>query len=147
MNFSNILVPTDFSETARHACDLSVEVARAFDAKITLVHAYELPAYAYSGLGVTEVDFFTPIEDAARKQLEDEEKRVLLLWPNLVARFRRGPPWQQILRCSEEESADLIVMGTHGRTGLSHALLGSVAEKVVRLAKVPVMTVRGPNAN
>jgi nucleotide-binding universal stress UspA family protein len=64
--------------------------------------------------------------------------------PSSVAVFRKGFAWQQTLLACEEAGSDLIVMGTHGRQGLSHALIGSVAEKVVRLSPVPVLTVREP---
>jgi nucleotide-binding universal stress UspA family protein len=76
--------------------------------------------------------------------LEDELVELKSKLPSAVAIFKKGVSWQQILAASEETGSDLIVMGTHGRQGLSHALIGSVAEKVVRLAHVPVLTVRQP---
>jgi nucleotide-binding universal stress UspA family protein len=106
-----------------------------------LTHGFETPAYAYTGLAVD----YLPLEDAAHKCLEDALRDLRARLPGSAALFMRGTPWQQILLASEETSADLIVMGTHGRTGLSHALIGSVAEKVVRLSPVPVLTVREPS--
>jgi nucleotide-binding universal stress UspA family protein len=143
MRFANILVPTDFGESARQAADLAVGMATTFESKLTLVHGFEVPAYAYSGLNMSTVDYLNPIEDAARKQLEEELARVSEQWPRSSALFLKGAPWQGILQACEEVHPDLIVMGTHGRKGLSHILLGSVAERVVRLAPVPVLIARG----
>lgn len=144
MKIANILVPVDFGDSSRHALDLAVDLAKKFDARLTLVHGFEVPAYAYAGLGTMTVDYLAPIEDAARQCLEGELRKLKERLPSAVGLFKRGAPWQQILLASEEVSADLIVMGTHGRQGLSHALIGSVAEKVVRLSMVPVLTVRAP---
>jgi nucleotide-binding universal stress UspA family protein len=143
MRFTSILIPTDFGEPARQAIDVAVGLAKTFESKLTLVHGFEVPAYAYMGLDVAMVDYLTPIEDAARKQLDDELAKLVKRWPRSSALFMKGPPWQQVLRACEEVHPDLIVMGTHGRKGISHALLGSVAEKVVRLASVPVLIARG----
>jgi len=143
MRFASILIPTDFGEPARQATDVAVSLAKTFESKLILVHGFEMPAYAYMGLDITVVDYMTPIEDAARKQLDDELAKLTRRWPRASALFMKGPPWQQILRACEEVHPDLIVMGTHGRKGLSHVLLGSVAEKVVRLAPVPVLIARG----
>jgi nucleotide-binding universal stress UspA family protein len=109
-----------------------------------LVHGFEVPGYAYAGLGTTTVDFLVPMEDAAHECLEDALVVLKTKLPGSVALFKTGGPWQQILLASEETGADLVVMGTHGRQGLSHALIGSVAERVVRLSPVPVLTVREP---
>jgi nucleotide-binding universal stress UspA family protein len=142
MRIASILVPTDFGESSRQARDLAVDLAKKFDAKLTLVHGFEVPVYAYSGLGTTTVDYFVPIEESARTCLEDALRELRARCPDSVALFKRGAPWQQILLASEEIGADLVVMGTHGRQGLSRALIGSVAERVVRLSPVPVLTVR-----
>jgi nucleotide-binding universal stress UspA family protein len=144
MRISNILVPTDFGESSQRALDHAVELAKKFDAKVTLLHSFEVPAYAYAGVGTTTVDYLVPMEESARKCLEDALRDLKAKLPSAVAVFRKGAPWQQTLLACEEAGADLIVMGTHGRQGLSHALIGSVAEKVVRLSPVPVLTVREP---
>jgi nucleotide-binding universal stress UspA family protein len=144
MRFTNILVPTDFGEAAQKATDFAVELAKTFESKITLVHGFEMPAYTYAPLTTLAVDYVTPLTDAARKQLDEALARLVERWPRSSAVFLQGPPWQQILNACEKEHADLIVMGTHARTGVAHALLGSVAEKVVRLAMVPVLVARGP---
>jgi nucleotide-binding universal stress UspA family protein len=140
--FKHIVVPIDFGEPSMGALDLALELARKFEAKLTLVHTYEIPMYAYSTSGFSAVDLLTPIEDAARQQLGEAFKATKAKWPRTDAVLRRGVAWQEILTAAEEAHADTIVMGTHGRRGIEHALLGSVAEKVVRLSKVPVLTVR-----
>jgi nucleotide-binding universal stress UspA family protein len=142
MRIASILVPTDFGESSRQALDLAVDLAKKFDAKLTLVHGFEVPVYAYSGLGTTNVDYFVPIEESARTCLEGALRELKARCPESVALFKQGAPWRQILLASEEIGADLVVMGTHGRQGLIHAFIGSVAEKVVRLSPVPVLTVR-----
>ena len=144
MKISNILVPTDFGESSQRALDHAVELAKKFDAKLTLLHSFEVPGYAYVGLGTTTVDYFALMEESARKCLEDALRDLKAKLPSSVAVFRKGFAWQQTLLACEEAGSDLIVMGTHGRQGLSHALIGSVAEKVVRLSPVPVLTVREP---
>jgi nucleotide-binding universal stress UspA family protein len=140
--FKRILVPTDFDEGADGALDLAVDVAKKYGASITLLHAYEVPLYVYSGVPAVPADYWTPIRNAASRRLEaavaDLEKRS----PGAKAMLSQGAPWEQILQAAEETKADLIVMGTHGRRGLTHAVLGSVAEKVVRLSPIPVLTVR-----
>jgi nucleotide-binding universal stress UspA family protein len=146
MRIASILVPTDFGESSQRALDHAVELARKFDAKLTLLHSFEVPAYAYVGLGTTTVDYLVLMEESARKGLEDALRDLKAKLPSSVALFKKGAPWQQTLLACEETRADLIVMGTHGRQGLSHALIGSVTEKVVRLSPIPVLTVREPRA-
>ena len=137
----NILVAVDFGESSKEALDLAVELAKRFDAKLTITHTCEIPAYAYPGVALTPVDLLGPIEDAARQALQgtlsDVQKRI----PGARGILRRGTAAAETLAAIEETKPDLVVIGTHGRTGLSHLLLGSVAEKLVRLSPVPVLTV------
>jgi nucleotide-binding universal stress UspA family protein len=138
-----ILCPTDFEPSSSRAIDMAVELARRVGASITLVHVYDSPVYAYSGVPfMPVVDTAAPIEKAAQAALdaavEDLKRRI----ENPRGILRRGRAWEEILATAKETEADLIVMGTHGRRGLPHALLGSVAEKVVRLSPVPVLTAR-----
>ncbi len=142
MDFKHILVPTDFGEVSAHALALGIDLAGKFNAKLTLFHAYEVPLYAYPQVDSIVVDLFTPIEQAAREQLNSALTSVQQKLPQTNGILRSGVPWREILGVVEEVGADLIVMGTHGRRGVSHALLGSVAEKIVRLSPVPVLTVR-----
>ena len=141
MTFKHILVATDFGEPAQRALDLAVELARTFDARLTLVHSWEAPSYSYGGALYLPVDLITPIEQAARKHLEGALTELQQRVPNAKSVLRAGAAWQEVLAAASEVQADLIVLGTHGRRGLNRALLGSVAEKVVRMAEVPVLTV------
>jgi nucleotide-binding universal stress UspA family protein len=137
--FRNILVPTDFSVSSSHVVEVAVDLARTFGAGLTLLHVYEIPSYMYMGAWI---DVVTPIEQAAQAELDTALASVRKTLPAARAELRCGVPWTQVLDVARESGADLIVMGTHGRTGVSHALLGSVAERVVRSADVPVLTVR-----
>ena len=140
--FKQILFPTDFGESSQRALDVAVELSKKFDASLTLIHTFEIPAYAYAGMPFSTVDLFTPIEQAARHEFETAlvalQKRV----PGAKGILRRGVPWQDIQAAIAETHADLVVMGTHGRSGVARAFLGSVAEKTVRMSSVPVLTVR-----
>lgn len=139
--FNSILVPTDFSAASRHALEIGIELASKFDARLTVAHFWEVPPYPYFGI-VGEWDFVTPIGEAAEKQLANAFMQVQARLPHATSICRMGSPWQEILRVIEEVHVDLVVMGTHARRGLSHALLGSVAEKIVRTSPVPVLTVQ-----
>jgi nucleotide-binding universal stress UspA family protein len=142
MDPKHILVATDFGDEAAKALDVGVELAKKYGATITLLHVYEIPPYPYPAMPVA-VDFVTPIRDAAQKQLASAFEALKLRGVEARSELLYGPPGSAILETAEHRKADLIVVGTHGRKGVMRALLGSVAEKVVRLAQVPVLTVRG----
>ncbi len=142
LHVRRILVPTDFSEAADHALTYAVGLAEQFGAEILLMHTVEIPVYAYPGAPyIPVVDITADLEKAAVAGLEATRARMKSPVHARVA-LRRGSPWREILDAAKEERADLVVMGTHGRRGVARALLGSVAEKVVRAAEVPVLTVR-----
>ena len=142
---TRILVPTDFSDTSKEAFTYAKTLANRFDASLHLAHAFEDPftAAAFSEL-------YAPLPLEFRNRLVTETERRLAEW--LPADERRrlcgtaeiiyGPPARTITAYAGKLRADLIVMGTHGRGGMSHLLLGSVAERVVREAPCPVVTVR-----
>jgi nucleotide-binding universal stress UspA family protein len=139
-----ILHPTDFSECAAHAQATAVDLARKLDAEIVLLQVLvETPLYGETILNMPKVQ---SVYDAQRKWAEATlEARIGDLRQRGMKaswRVQVGVPFQEIVRIAKEERADMIVMGTHGRTGLNRALLGSVAERVVRLAPCPVLTVR-----
>jgi nucleotide-binding universal stress UspA family protein len=140
--FKRILVPTDFSEGAESALDVAIDLSKKYGAQITLLHCYEVPLYVYSGAPPVPADYWTPIQNAASRRLEAAVAELARRSPEAKGLLSQGAPWEQILHAADETKADLIVMGTHGRRGLTHVLLGSVAEKVVRLSPVPVLTVR-----
>ena len=143
MELKHILVATDFSNCSKHALDVAVDLAQAFDAELTLFHAWEIPSYSYGGELYIPGDLVTPIEEAAKAQLERAKQALAARYAKTTAMLRSGQPWEEVLSAAEASHADLIVIGTHGRRGLRRALLGSVAEKVVRTSAVPVLTVRG----
>lgn len=138
--FQHILVPTDFGEPAQHALGTAIMIARKFDASITLFHAYYLPPLAY-GEGWTAP--LGEIAAAAQEAMDRQLAAAQRDYPKVKAIVRSASPVDGILSVARELPADLIVMGTHGRRGVSHFVLGSVAENLVRLATVPVLTLSG----
>ena len=144
-SIQHILVPHDFSETAEKAFDFALDLAGKLGARVTVLHAYEMPTYAFPEGPVLTVEMVAQIERAATTALEGVLSRATHRAPGVKVKsdLRQGAAWREIDEAATELKADLIVLGTHGRRGLARALLGSVAEKVVRTATVPVLTVRG----
>jgi nucleotide-binding universal stress UspA family protein len=140
--FERILVSTDFGASSGRALDLAVELSVNLGASPTLLHVYEIPMYGYTGMEMATLDLLTPIQEAAREQLGKTLAEVKRKVPAAKSLLRRGIVWREILSAIEETHPDLVVMGTHGRHGVSHVLLGSVADKIVRTSPVPVLTVR-----
>ena len=143
MPFKHIAVATDFSECSQHALDLALEIAGKFESRLTLVHCWEPPGYSYGGVLYIAADLVTPIEQAATAELERATAQLVLRMPGATSMLRSGLAWEEVLAAATAVQADLLVLGTHGRRGLSRALLGSVAEKVVRMATIPVLTAHG----
>ena len=136
--FQHILVPTDFDDHASRAFDIAVSLAQKFDGKITLLHIYQIPPSIYSS------DLAWPTEQlaaAAKTSLADAITKAKLVFPRTDSMLEVGSPGETIVNVAHKNHVDLIVMATHGRRGIARALLGSVTEKVVRLAHVPVLTV------
>jgi nucleotide-binding universal stress UspA family protein len=134
-----ILHPTDFSAQSGYALRLAGALARDYGARLVLLHVALPPMPVYGGEVLVAVPAST----------HDEERQHLdrLKVPDGVPTERRlvvGVPVEEILGVASEVSVDLIVMGTHGRTGLARLLMGSVAEQVVRKARCPVLTVKTP---
>lgn len=142
--FQRILAATDFSEAAHAAVGLAAAVARDAGAELTVLHVCEVPPYADTG--PIPYDVLTPLAAAAQARLDELLREVRAVHPGVRALLKLGAPWEEILAAARETRADLIVMATRGRRGLAHALLGSVAERVLRLSEVPVLTVRGRDA-
>jgi nucleotide-binding universal stress UspA family protein len=143
MKIQHILVPTDFAAASESALELGVQLARAFDAQLTLLHVWELPIYPYMDFMLNS-EVISQVEDAATQGLARALEELRKTLPAAHSKLKTGVPWQGILEASDELGVDLVVMGTHGRHGLSRLTLGSVAEKVVRLSKVPVLTAHAP---
>jgi nucleotide-binding universal stress UspA family protein len=141
MKIKNILVPVDHSACSEQALDYAVELAGNLDAKLHLLSVVGIPTYGVPdlGVGITAPMIENLIADNQRG-LDQLAKNRPAVTQTLV---RAGDARDVILQTVEELGADLIVMGTHGRRGISRALLGSVAEMVVRTSPVPVLTVRG----
>ena len=164
MSVTHVLVPTDFSDTAARAVQYAFDEARIHGAKVTLLHVVppgtRTDVY-YVGAAAGPPGAFDPAASArvgapwplppTTVVRNDAGDAVLTQLQDLIPHAFRdrwgvelavGSPTETIVRIASELEVDLIVMGTHGRTGLQHALLGSVAEKVVRLAPCAVLTVR-----
>jgi nucleotide-binding universal stress UspA family protein len=141
--FTHILVPTDFGEPAERALDVAIALAVELDAKVTLFHASWMPPTAYVAYGEGLPWPTDAYMEQARKELDALSARARTRFPKIDSCIVKGEPWEEILRGAKERGADLIVMGTHGRRGLSRVFLGSVAERVVRLSPIPVLTISG----
>lgn len=143
MRITRILVPLDFSVHSDAATDYAMELARAFNATVHLLNVVEDPmaAGAWSS-GVYTAELAGLQINLAR----DAETRLRESLPagaaHVTTEVRTGHAATQILDAARERGIDLIVMGTRGRTGLAHIVMGSVAEKIVRLANCPVLTLR-----
>jgi universal stress protein A len=145
-NIQRILVPVDFSETSKRALDYALLFANRFDAKLDVLHVWRPSEYAGDQMVMLtrsepELTLSTFLRNHADQQLSTFLKGV----PHSKQMLESGEPAHVIAKVAAEGKYDLIVMGTHGRTGLSHMMVGSVAEKVVRLAPCPVLTYRTPS--
>jgi len=148
IQLKRILIPTDFSEHSEHAATYAVELARRFQAEeVHCVHVSDIPAdlLATSGYYMTgpSEQFIEQVRTESKKNL-DEFARKNLQGVAVRTAFLEGRPFVEIIRYARGNSIELIVIATHGRTGIKHALFGSVAEKVIRKAPCPVLVVR-PN--
>jgi nucleotide-binding universal stress UspA family protein len=141
-DIKQLLVPIDFTETSDRALDYAVALAKKLGAKITVMHAYELPIYGFpDGALVATVDVATRISQAAQEGLTAAVEKRKSSGVEMRAILRDGPPVEEIATVAEDVKADLVVLGTHGRRGLRRAIMGSVAEEVIRELTVPVLTV------
>ncbi len=140
-SFKHILVPTDFEDASEHALAVALNLAAKFDAKVTLLHATQLPPYYYAAYAEGLAWPTDELEGQARTALDDAGKKAKERYSNVETVLADGEPSYKILETARDRDVDLIVMGTHGRRGVSRVLLGSVAEKTVRLSPIPVMTV------
>lgn len=138
MRVEHILVPTDFGDSSSRAEALAIELAAKLGARVTLMHVWNVPAPSYAEALTWPVD---KVEAAARESLAAAVARWKEKHPNVEGVLAAGYPSDCIVETAKTANVDMIVMGTHGRRGVSRILLGSVAEKVVRLAPVPVLTV------
>lgn len=144
MPFSKILVPIDFSSHATHALRVAADLARRYEANLTVAHVYEPVVYTVPESLITYMEEQTPsVLAELGKMLQKAQHDARALGVQRVdTALLQGSAAPELVRFAEEGAYDLIVIGTHGRSGFSHLLLGSIAEKVIRAAHCPVMTVR-----
>jgi len=146
--FKKILFCTDFSENSHYAFTYALNLARTYKTKLLILHVTPEPVHP------EQLSIYLPperLEELKRSQKKELNEQLQKNYLEKMERFKdyqvmikTGEPFIEIIRTSKKEKADLIVMGTHGRTGLDHILFGSTAEKVVRKSTSPVLTVRLP---
>jgi nucleotide-binding universal stress UspA family protein len=145
-SFSTVLFATDFSENSDLAFDYALTLARQSSAHLVLVHVINEPV-DLRGFYVPHISFDNlekEIEDGAVRMMEKFCQTKLADFTDYETHISTGVPHEEILKQADDRNASLIVLGTHGRSGLDHILFGSTAERVVRQAKCPVLTVRLP---
>jgi nucleotide-binding universal stress UspA family protein len=145
ISVKKILYPTDFSKPSLYAFEYAVEMAKKFDAELEIVHVMfdETQVVSFYLPQVTFENLAEDMAEGAQQQLNNfiaENPELLNIQHS--CKLLKGTPFIEIIRHAKETEAELIVIGTHGRTGLEHVLFGSTAEKVVRKAPCPVFTVR-----
>ncbi|MBX3189828.1 MAG: universal stress protein [Labilithrix sp.] len=139
--YRTILVPTDFGASSQAALDYAVELARPFGGEVVLLHAYALPVMGLANGPLITAELTKRILDSSQACLDEAIAAHRGCGVALRAFLREGDPWLVTIDVIKEVSADLVVMGTHGRRGLPRFLIGSVAERLVRTSPVPVLTV------
>jgi nucleotide-binding universal stress UspA family protein len=141
--FRKILVPVDFSKHAQRALSTAIDLAKASGGKLHLLHCYQINVGAISPYGlVIPESFDRDIREAATKQLSKWKEQVTQKGLEAEAEVSPLFPSEAIAATAERIGADLIVMGTRGLSGLKHVMLGSVAERTVRIAPCPVLTLK-----
>ncbi|HWL89393.1 MAG TPA: universal stress protein [Polyangiaceae bacterium] len=144
LSLRKVLVPVDFTESSDRALDYALELAARFDASVFVMHAYEVPVYGFpDGAFIANGDVAARISTAAQKALDalvDARKSKGI---SLRGILRTGVAWEEANAVADELDADLIVISTHGRRGLARALLGSVAENIIRTTPRPVLVLHG----
>jgi len=144
MTAEHILVPTDLSEYADQALDYAIELAQKLQARLTLLHIIDTtPLGVVEGAAMLPPSYWQELETGIEQSMEESLKRLHDVGLQGETIIIHGVPFQSIIDTVKDRGTDLIVMGTHGRTGLTHVLMGSVAERVVRLAPCPVLVTRG----
>jgi nucleotide-binding universal stress UspA family protein len=150
LKIQKIVCPVDFSNCSQQALNYAQELAKQFGAELSIVHAYEDPA-AYvtpmpmSGYVGPGAELLLELRKQLESRLEQCRKEIEAASVRVRAELLEGAPYRVVLDWAKEYGADMIVVGTHGHTGFTHALLGSVTERIVRMAGCPVLTIRTPD--
>ncbi len=146
--FKKILFATDFSENSKYALPFALSLAQKYDAKLYIMHVVQQPSYP---LGMYAEISFDAMDKYNRSIAESTEKEIKKIKETELGDFKNfetvvvgGTPFLEILRTAKDKAVDLIVLGTHGRTGLDYVIFGSTAEKVVRRSPCPVLSIRLP---
>jgi nucleotide-binding universal stress UspA family protein len=147
--FLKILVPVDFSDHSNAAQETAVEIAKTVGAKIWILHCYQLHPGGVSPYGIAApASYQDDVREAVMHRLRESQEKIEAEGvPAEASVLSEFPPPQAIVEMAQGIGADLIVMGTRGLTGIQHVMLGSVAERTVRLAPCPVLTVKAEEAN
>jgi nucleotide-binding universal stress UspA family protein len=148
LEWKKILCPVDFSDASRAAMQVACELARRFEGEVTVFHAYPLPGYTLpEGTVLPATGMLQELAEQTDALLERWKAEALADGAPRVSTDKAvGEPAAEVVAFAEDGKFDVIVVGTHGRTGFAHMLLGSVAERVVRRAPMPVITVRPKDA-
>ncbi|KAB0671568.1 universal stress protein [Oryzomonas sagensis] len=144
--FTRILTAIDFSENSDYAFDYALTLAKQFDAQLMVLHVINEPV-DLRGFYVPHISFEQlekEIEEGAEKMMAKFCGAKMGAFTSFTTSIVTGIPYEEVIRTAEETAASLIVLGTHGRTGLDHLIFGSTAERVVRGASCPVLTIRLP---
>lgn len=143
MQIKTILVPTDFSELSNEAVEYAFSMAKRVGAKMIFLHTLEWPDHPDEMTAMSD-EGYAFMKDRSNAMLHDLIERAEKEGIEAGMELADGIPFVEIIQAARKNHADLIVMGTHGRTGLSHLMMGSQAERVVRQAPCPVLTTRSP---
>jgi nucleotide-binding universal stress UspA family protein len=146
-HFKEILIPVDFSDHSTAALESAIELARAFDSRLHLLHCYQIQPGGISPYGIAiPSSYSAEVRDAASQQLAAWQEERIPAGVSVDVSIVSEVPSEAIVGTAKKIGADLIVMGTRGLSGFKHVMLGSVTERTVRLAPCPVMTVHAPES-
>ena len=147
ISIKNILCPVDFSDSSDHALKYAVALAEAYSANLVLLHVVQPPMMSVPGdpmIPELSANALQEITTACQRHLDELATEIRNTVQVVTTQTATGATFLEIITVARTQDIDLIVLGTHGRTGLAHIMIGSVAEKVVRKAPCPVLTVKHP---
>ena len=143
IEYQCLLCPVDFSEISGRALKVASDLAEKFAASLHVLHVFQYPASSFpEGIYTVSEDEGREIRSRLSRKLDKFVSDNTASEIEITTGLSEGIPHIEIVRSAEKNNADMIVMGTHGRTGLSHVLLGSVAERVIHTSTIPVLSVR-----